>query len=481
MMEVDDGSTRKRASVDNQSNDSLDVSTKKAKSGNAAADPTDAEDVDMVDSIETVKKAKSVFDTERLKVYYLSLFPYKQMFSWLSYGNDPSKAAENPAIDKDFFYRREFSFTMEHDVYIRYLSFRNAEEMEREIQKKQPHKIDIGAVYSLPAMQHNSVQASAFKPLERELVFDIDLTDYDDVRVGCTKDMMWENGSWQYMSLAIKIVDAALREDFGFENLLWVFSGRRGVHCWVCDKRALQLEDRERTAVVNYLTLLSSEDPTKIAAGLTSPLHPSLKRAMPMMEAMFEDMVCSPKGQDLLADPERWQKVLKMIPDAEIQSDMHDAWQKSSKQTSLQRWKSLKATVASRADKKGKGGWSLRRALQVIVVAYTYPRLDVNVSTHRNHLLKSPFVVHPKTGKVCVPIFDVADCHNFDPDTVPNLDTLMDELDNSLNDDQETYKRTSMKPYIDGFEKKFLKPLYAAIRKTQIDHKQQQAAVTGDW
>lgn len=40
----------------------------------------------------------------------------------------------------------------------------------------------------------------------------------------------------------------------------------------------------------------------------------------------------------------------------------------------------------------------LENALRDIMFQYTYPRLDEKVSTNINHLLKSPFCVHPKTG-----------------------------------------------------------------------------------
>ena len=51
-------------------------------------------------------------------------------------------------MPKSYFPQREFSFTLKDDVYIRYQSFADAGEMEKEIQKRNPYKIDIGAVFT---------------------------------------------------------------------------------------------------------------------------------------------------------------------------------------------------------------------------------------------------------------------------------------------------------------------------------------------
>lgn len=119
------------------------------------------------------------FSLDLLRIYYARLFPYDSMFTWLSYdGSPPSEGC--------CFTRREWSFTIEDDIYIRYQSFADKTAMKAAIQKRQPHKIDIGAVFNVEPENRNTIAADAFKPIERELVFDIDMTDYDGIRTCCT-------------------------------------------------------------------------------------------------------------------------------------------------------------------------------------------------------------------------------------------------------------------------------------------------------
>jgi DNA primase small subunit len=100
----------------------------------------------------------------------------------------------------------------------------------------------------------------------------------------------------------------------------------------------------------------------------------------------------------------------------------------------VRRWRDLEAEVSraarpSAADARDHAARDRKAALSTCldraVLACAYPRLDVDVSKKRNHLLKAPFCVHPKTGKVCVP-FAPGDADGFDVDAVPTAASLLD-------------------------------------------------------
>lgn len=345
---------------------------------------------------------------ELLKLYYRHLFPYSQYFRWLNYGG----------VTKNYFQHREFSFTLKDDIYVRYQSFSSQNELEKEMKKMNPYKIDIGAVYSHKPSQHNTVKSGAFQALEKELVFDIDMTDYDDVRKCCSSADICAK-CWTLMTIAIRILDKALDENFGFKHRLWVYSGRRGVHCWVCDEDARKLSQTARSAVAEYLTVVKGGEETIKKVQLSDPVHPFISASLNVIERYFEEYALT--KQDILGNKESWEKILALVPE-EIQEQLQSDFPKL--RNSSQRWEAFTKRL-----KKQKGG--LKKGAYAdfeIMLQYCYPRLDVNVSRGVNHLLKSPFSVHPKTGRVSVPI-DVKAVDQFDPFCVPTISQICQELD----------------------------------------------------
>ena len=56
------------------------------------------------------------------------------------------------------------------------------------------------------------------------------------------------------MNYALLVLKTILTKEFGFKHILYVFSARRGVHIWVCDRSARELTDSQRKAIVDYLS-----------------------------------------------------------------------------------------------------------------------------------------------------------------------------------------------------------------------------------
>lgn len=516
---------------------------------------------------------------EQMRMYYERLFPVQQMHRWLAYGNGehggspvpttlaagrpashasrsqptqhpppnqpPNKTestSTHPAADRAFFQRRELCFTLDGDIFARYQSFPDAPSLARSLRQRVPSKIDIGPVYTYDP-RDRAKYGRDFRPVERELVFDVDLTDYDDVRT-CGSGGHICKQCWPLMAAAVEVMDSVLRADFGFKHVLWVYSGRRGVHGWVCDAGARQLADEVRAALVGFCsvyrgseaaaaagdngapaaTTTTPEGISRVRLATGSTRHPSVERAYQILRRAWETRVLPAQG--LLDDSARgdgvpaggeggWARVLQYVPDEAVRQALVKAWCNgrllhggnggdASDSVSVARWHDLVAEVeraAARAARGGGGGGNgaataaassrqraaaLNRAVPDIVLAFTYPRLDVEVSKKMNHLLKAPFCVHPKTGRVCVPV-EAARVWEFDPeaaflggggggggggkstgDFAPRLTDLLAEAalaqQKGVPVGPQLWRETGLAPSLRFFEEGFLAPLAAEAR-----------------
>jgi len=407
-----------------------------------------------------------------LKVYYDRLFPTSFLFHWLS--------SMSPVDGLKY---REMSFTLPGDIYVRYCSYVTKEALKNDLVSKLPIKIDIGAVYNAPPNMHASI--ANFAPVHKELVFDIDMTDYDDIRTCCSGAAVCDK-CWVLMSAAIRVVHTILTKDFGFEHVLWIFSGRRGIHCWVCDSRARKLGHDAREAIINFLSCYQGkEKKINVSMNQYGHMHPSMQRAYEQLLPYFEDLL---ESQGWMDTPEACDKILEFI-DPSLRDEFRPS---NDDDAGLQKWFELKNRVKSflfRQKKFTAATNSVRSCLQRIVFYHAYPRLDVNVSKHLNHLLKSPFCVHPKTGKVCVPI-DPKEADGFDCNAVPHILQLHDELNAFRSTDgssKATWSSTSLKPSIELF-RQFVTKLMNAARvenprsyAKHIAAKAQQDVATNEW
>ncbi|PTB62420.1 DNA primase, small subunit [Trichoderma citrinoviride] len=397
----------------------------------------------------SARLAMPASDPEVMRSFYQRLFPWRQLFQWLNHSPTPSNDFGN----------REFAFTLQNDAYLRYQSFATADLLRKDVLRLMPSRFEIGPVYTTNPRDRKTLRnSSAFKPLSKELCFDIDLTDYDDIRTCCDKATIC-NKCWQFMTMAIKVVDVALRDDFGFKHIMWVYSGRRGAHAWVCDKKARSLDDQKRRAIANYLEVIRGGSQSGKKVNVKRPLHPHLSRSLDILKTHFQEDVLA--VQDPWATDEQAQKLLQLLPDRNLNESLRRKWEAAPGRSSTSKWADIDA-VAKTGASKHLDSKALLEAKQDIVLEYTYPRLDIEVSKKLNHLLKSPFVVHPGTGRVCVPI-DTKALEDFDPLSVPTVQSLLAEIDSwkggedgEDSDDKPHVKiadweKTSLKPYVEQF------------------------------
>ena len=464
--------------------------------------------------------------------YYLVLYPATAVERWLQL---PWSSCRSAQVRSRALCYREISVTLGSGVYIRYQSvpmgpnpsggsplrsvLRDFAGRARLQSGDILHKLDFGAVWTGPPREHRTPsalvpagRAAPVVPLARELVVDIDLSDYNELRACSCRGAEICRSCWPWINLAAVVLDQTFRLDYGLVQVLWVFSGRRGVHAWVSDPTAAGLTDGERrilsrlVSVVGTLpywrptppywaiapgnsaerttlgaktTQTTSQLPACALDGLdwsqlplpagtraptaTGPVAPRLRvlegllagpRAwlLPLhlpwrlqrayvlwLLPFFEHYLVAVHG--LFDSKIHWLRILyRFCPDPILRNELIVRWSCEDREDAAVpsptsepasspspqppvrrgpgRWTLFKMALGRLIKSSsgtgpgtaaGSGGSHRSRAalygsvVVSLVFSYCYPRLDVNVTTHRNHLLKAPFSLHPKTFWVSIP------------------------------------------------------------------------------
>lgn len=189
--------------------------------------------------------------------YFSQLFPYETVFA---------------LITDDYFFPLnvvEIAFTYlidgEGEVFSRYpsgtnstYSFIDCESVQEHLAFKTPCSIQMGGIYwRLTTRQQLKKDRADPELLCRSpLVFDVDANDYADVRTcGCGEEKKVCNQCWtDHIVPAANTIERICRE-LGFRRILRVFSGRRGVHIWVFDRKAYYLLTEQRAAICQRIQM----------------------------------------------------------------------------------------------------------------------------------------------------------------------------------------------------------------------------------
>ncbi|MFX0185461.1 MAG: DNA primase catalytic subunit PriS [Candidatus Hodarchaeota archaeon] len=298
-------------------------------------------------------------------------------------------------IDFSDFSVREFGFVSLTGKFFRNISFKDPRALQDFLIDRTPIHAYIGAFFNEPPSRETPIHTLEWKG--HELVFDIDLDEYDAVRkyvCECQGADQVCIRCWQLISLAIFIIDETLRLDFGLENIIWLFSGRRGIHGWVTDKIGFTLDQEQRKSIIDYLSILHGEDE---AARIQdrSKLPDDFRRRTE--RRVFKYFLQNIRRKDLIELGFSSTTATNLMKQLKLQNGQID--------------ENLAKSFNLRLAKINKYDEILRRWV---------PRIDHKVTIDLRRLIRLPHSIHGKTGRVAR-IIEPDEIFEFNPENEPSI------------------------------------------------------------
>lgn len=335
------------------------------------------------------KRMTAVLTRAQMEKYYDFLFPISFVLKFLSHGSVDGAWSMK---------RREIVVTLpkiglEDTFKVRYGSVANeAEWRDFLLRNKNFLQLDVGGVFYLTPKRMSEVRGpfSLDEAVNRrELTFDVDMSDYDDVRFCCQKKTCCVK-CWPLAVAAAAFLDAYLREAYACHKLVWLFSGRRGIHCWVYDEKCARAKPSYRSEIVDFI----SNERQRLRSG-ADPL-PYIMATARNLQVRCDKFIAE---QRLLADADRRRA---FFADLDLPASVAERWI-NAPCVDLDALAGI-VSVDDSAQSRGRAPTSRKYLALEVLLKCMSPRIDRAVTVDRAHLIKLPFSLHPTTGNICMPV-----------------------------------------------------------------------------
>lgn len=325
------------------------------------------------------------------------------MFTWLSLYHSNTDMI-----------RREISYILpagdentDDEFCVRNLSYTDWKAFKEDVIRLTPLRIDIGAIFDGDVKNNkDKVDGLSITPVEREFVIDIDMTDYDHIRTCCEGKKLCDK-CWTYVRAAYKVLTLILSKAFGFKHILWVFSGRRGMHAWICDREARLMSKKVRKAITEFLNFTITNDKVNY---LVKPELINRTNEYPLLVEAYEKLKEYTSflldEQKILSRPNIYEQVISIVErymGRELTAAEKDTLETIGPDHATRKFKYLVSLI----DQTENGSVNSNKFKIEFVLGYLYPKIDSHVSAQVNHLLKAPFNIHHASMNISVPIMDI--------------------------------------------------------------------------
>ena len=307
---------------------------------------------------------------EIISRYYDEKFPMDYFMSFIGLSN---------------FQNREFGFVVGENRFVRNISFSNTVELKDFMVQNSVKHAYVGAVYDKPPSKNNPIQKIKWQ--SREFIYDIDI----DEDVYC-KDC------WSLVQEAAFFIDETMKEDFGFKEVIWFFSGRRGVHGWVMDKITKDFDQSQRVAILNYLTFIHDEKRTQSIEEIPNEAKPLRNRIYALVAKAFLDRATPDNLKELGMSARKANEIVSRIKT--IENFDHNQYNILIPNDTV-----------------------IRNKLSEEFILRRYPRIDRKVTMDTRRVSRMPYSIHGKTGQIAIEIKNI---EKFYPDSAPTVwDTMI--------------------------------------------------------